>query len=267
MDLVQLEEAVYEEHDLFTPPDNPDGRIWRYLDFAKYVSLLEHQALFFATVEALDDPFEGTVPVRDLDVRPILEAMRDTVTDEEVALARANIVDTVKLARSFWCVSCWHQNDYESAAMWSVYASQGQGIAIVSSFNRLTQSFNYPQPIFVGMVQYIDYDNESIEGGYTNVFAPLLMKRRSFEHEKELRAVVGGALEDVREDLPVGQIQNIKVAKYGVQVPIDLNSLIEKVYVAPRAQPWYRELVEQVSQRYGLNVPIIQSDLAHDPML
>lgn len=258
---------MYEGHDLFIPPDNPDARIWRYLDFAKYVSLLESQALFFATVESLDDPFEGTLPARDLDVRPMLEAAGASVTEEAIALARANKVDMLKLARSFWCVNCWHNSDYESAAMWSVYASHGQGIAIVSSFRRLTESLTYPRPIHVGMVQYMDYDRESIEGGYTNAFAPLLCKRRSFEHEKELRAVVDGALGEVREDLRVGEVQDITVAKYGVQVPADLSRLVENVYVAPRVLPWFRELVERVSERYRLAAPIIQSDLARDPML
>ena len=50
---------MYKEHEAFAPPP-PDAVLWRYMDFTKFVSLLEKQALFFARADKLeDDPFEG----------------------------------------------------------------------------------------------------------------------------------------------------------------------------------------------------------------
>jgi hypothetical protein len=37
-------------------------KIWRYMDFAKFISLLANQALFFACPNKFTDPFEGHRP-------------------------------------------------------------------------------------------------------------------------------------------------------------------------------------------------------------
>ena len=50
----------YEEHEVFTTPDDPDVPIWRYIDFTKLVALLERSSLFFARADTLGDTFEGS---------------------------------------------------------------------------------------------------------------------------------------------------------------------------------------------------------------
>jgi hypothetical protein len=42
------------------PPERLDVPVWRYLDFTKFVSMLENGGLFFPTVAKLHDPFEGS---------------------------------------------------------------------------------------------------------------------------------------------------------------------------------------------------------------
>jgi hypothetical protein len=37
----------------------PETRLWRYMDFAKFVAMLEHRSIYFARADMLDDPFEG----------------------------------------------------------------------------------------------------------------------------------------------------------------------------------------------------------------
>ena len=49
---------MYKEHRACNPPSS-DAILWRYMDFTKYVSLLEKRALFFARADKLEDPFEG----------------------------------------------------------------------------------------------------------------------------------------------------------------------------------------------------------------
>ena len=53
---------MYIEHYVFETPSDENVTIWRYLDFTKFVSLLDRQQLFFARVDTLDDPFEGSYP-------------------------------------------------------------------------------------------------------------------------------------------------------------------------------------------------------------
>jgi len=56
-------------HPVFQQPVNPDVKVWRYMDFAKYAALLEESALWFSRADKLGesfgdrlgDPFEGTI--------------------------------------------------------------------------------------------------------------------------------------------------------------------------------------------------------------
>lgn len=54
--------AEYKEHSSFLKP-NENTKIWRYMTFAEFVSLLEKQSLFFCKSDLLGDPFEGSRPM------------------------------------------------------------------------------------------------------------------------------------------------------------------------------------------------------------
>lgn len=43
-------------------PSNHNVKIWRYLDFAKFMSMLDQNSLFFSNLSDLDDPYEGMMP-------------------------------------------------------------------------------------------------------------------------------------------------------------------------------------------------------------
>ena len=58
----------YKECDYLTTPTD-EAILWRYMDFTKFVSLLDKQALFFASITSLEDPFEGSLPVANMNVR------------------------------------------------------------------------------------------------------------------------------------------------------------------------------------------------------
>jgi hypothetical protein len=60
---------VYKEHQVFEKPTDENTRIWRYLDFTKFVSLLDRQALFFTRVDKLGDAFEGSSSKADILLR------------------------------------------------------------------------------------------------------------------------------------------------------------------------------------------------------
>ena len=43
------------------PKDVPasDAKLWRYMDFTKFVAMLNNKALYFCRLDHLGDPFEG----------------------------------------------------------------------------------------------------------------------------------------------------------------------------------------------------------------
>ena len=90
---------------------------------------------------------------------------------------------------------------------------------------------------------------------------PFVHKRKSFEHERELRALI--------QDLPKtdkGIQTGLPNQELCCEVSIDLNELIEAVYVSPESPKWFLELVKNVTQKYDFNFEVRQSLLAKAPV-
>ena len=218
---------------LSSPPD--DAVLWRYMDFTKFVSLLEKQALFFTRADKLGDPFEGYWPL--------------SVSD-------ASGVDLFKATIPVTLVSCWHERPHESAGMWSLYSRETDGIAIKTDSGSFIQSFTASHPIRLGRINYIDYETSFSASG--SMLSQFFFKRKNFEHEREVRAVTqhfwDGSQLDFSPRFDVGNYYEV-----------DLSILIHEVVVAPYAQDWLLELVQSVAARYNLRAPVVQSRLADLP--
>ena len=93
-----------------------------------------------------------------------------------------------KKAASKFGVSCWHESEHESDAMWKLYSSSGQGIAIESTIEQLRASLGNLQGLQIDRVRYMDFDRDSIEKGHRHY--ALFIKRKAFEHEREVRATI-----------------------------------------------------------------------------
>jgi hypothetical protein len=162
-------------------------------------------------------------------------------------------------------VSCWHANEHESAAMWDLYARSGAGIAIRSSVARLKACFTAAadHPVWIGRVRYRDYATEAIWGASSGV-APTMTKRRSFAHENEVRAVFYAARSGNR--YRVSQ-ELYDFVEEGMDIPTDLDTLIECIVVAPQARGWFKDLVRGVIEDYGLgNKEVVTSSLDDRPL-
>src|SRR5207248_1539762 len=91
--------------------------------------------------------------------------------------------------RDHTAINCWHLNDHESAAMWKLYLKSDDGVAIQSTYRNLRDCFNLTEErIFLGLVRYVDYERDVIPEG--TMFTPFIHKRKSFQHENEVRALI-----------------------------------------------------------------------------
>ena len=263
---------MFEEHPVFQAPDDPSIYIWRYIDLSKYISLLNDKALYFCRMDKLVDRFEGSLPRSNILLRkadPYSKIMVQS-SDGRLETSEKSRERQIRIERTHAFVNCWHMNNHESAAMWQLYCSNTQGIAIRSTYRALCESFrSYPRPIYVGVMNYIDYDQELIRDPRSNTpllfntFYPLMHKRRSYHHEAELRALVTWEFRFRGNSLkPMWR----KPKDAGILVPVDLNLLIESVFVAPNAEPWFRKIVESVSDKYDLSIQPRQSRLGEDPL-
>ena len=219
---------MYEEHPNFEPPKN-DAVLWRYMDFTKFVSLLETQSLFSARADKLGDPFEGAYSKVNATLRPMLYEGKIP----EFGLQQIAAVE--KEARRFTTINCWHEANHESAAMWRLYSRERDGIAIKTDFKSLNQSFTCSDKIFIGKVNYVDYDTAFIPEG--SLFFAYLHKRQSFEHEKEVRAItLNMPTRDGKIDL------SQEVYAIGAYYAVDLSLLVQEVIVALYADDWFIKL-------------------------
>jgi hypothetical protein len=149
-------------------------------------------------------------------------------------------------------------NDHESAAMWKLYSFSNEAIAVRSTYQRLRAAL--PPEAAIGAVRYVDYSSDHIPEGH--VLSPFIYKRRSFEYEQELRAVI-------REDPPIeNEVCRVDAEnpRTGFTVPATLSDLIERVYIAPTAPAWFADLVTQITAKYGLGAEVIRSDIDGQPV-
>src|SRR5664279_5132034 len=139
-------------------------------------------------------------------------------------------------------------NEHESAAMWRLYAFAAEAVCIQSTFSRLANTL--PHYVNAGVIKYIDYERDVIPVG--NVFNPVLHKRKSFSHEQEIRAIAwerlaaGKGGDEIQKNMTAG----------GLPIPVDLNQLIERVYVSPTAAPWFEDVVNHLVKLHNINVPV-----------
>lgn len=250
---------MYEEHPVFEKPANEDATIWRYLDFTKFISLLDRRALFFARADKLGDPFEGSYSKGTILRRQVVFADLAQNAREQLSLQLGQLAREM---RRFTLINSWHISDYESAAMWKLYLKTDEGVAIRSTFRRLCDSFRQcsEYTIYVGRVKYIDYESEGVPEGFT--FNPFLHKRRSFEHEHELRAII--------QRLPFEEGKGLdwttELFEVGEYVPVDADTLVDEVFVSPTAPAWFAELVQSATRKYDLDKEVVQSALAAGPV-
>ena len=78
-----------------------------------------------------------------------------------------------------------------------------------------------------------------------------LQKRSCYRHEDEWRAVI---------------YQDFRPEVWGVQIPADLEQMISAVYVAPRAEEFFVEVMSSVMDKFDLRKPLVQSALLAPPL-
>lgn len=247
---------MYQESQFCKPPLD-DAVIWRYMNFTKFVSLLDKSALFFARADKLGDPFEGSVSWLNKAMRPIV--YKDKLSDEAFQRLEQQLLWVRKRLPRFTLISCWHESTHESAAMWSLYARETDGIAIKTDFRSFKQSLKSAESIYVGKVNYVDYEQYPIPEG--DIYSPFLHKQQDFNHEQEVRAFT--------QTLPMddkGANLSQDICDIGKYYEVALSFLIKEVIVAPFAPDWFLELVDSVAAHYNLKAPVVKSKRTAPPI-
>ena len=238
-----------------------DAKVWRYLDFPKFIALLESKSLFFCRADLFLDNYEGSFTKSSIKFRE--DTWRENMPGiPEEAFKHFTEVHSFQLQeeRKNFYINCWHMNEHESAAMWELYGTRGQSIAIQSTYRTLralmpvkqSQSGRpYEGHVDIGLVQYLDYGKDPMPQLYS--FDPFLRKRKSYAHENEVRLFYQSPTKSGSiEKNSSGQYEfkpkdgEVVVSQAGIDIEVNLERLIHKIYVSPDSPGWFRDLVISV---------------------
>jgi hypothetical protein len=182
------------------------GKLYRIMDFSRVVQIFESGSLFFAHPSAWEDPYE--VRLRHAKSHAIF-------------------------------AQCWCQSGI-SDAMWRIYSPNGLGVRISTTKEKLegaVKPWTDAKGYHWGGSE-VEYEEQrtlserlaAIRNDLAADFKidraadALFLKRESFQHEDEWRAVITCGDRKARRDQPKG-----------ISVPVDPNALVDNVLLDPRA--------------------------------
>jgi hypothetical protein len=238
------------EHPCFPQPADGSVRVWRYLDLAKFIWLIENQKLYLSGMDLLNDPHEGSRPkfLADNFDQQILAIKRDMLIqnhgsalgEEKFQADLPRFIDQIHRVhignqkhRRHLCVSCWHLGNPESEAMWRLYCPGNNGVAIQTSYNKLVKSTSNDSQLYIGCVRYIDYEFQGFPEG--NIFYPAMHKRISFAHEQEVRLI--------KLRTPDNWGFPNEFCPPGISIDWPLEPTIDGIYVTPYAPEYFYDVV------------------------
>ena len=241
----------------------PDDMLWRYMDLSKFISMISRNDLYFAAAYTFEDIFEGAKGIIDkksdwdnfyLDFfqKAILTAPGQDIsklTTEKLKAEAERLLTELstcgEINRKSTYISCWHMNNYESEAMWKMYSKDvTNAIAIQTTSGHLYEALHREPYITIGKVKYIDFNKR-----FSSINGSFWYKRKSFEYENEVRAI----------------IQKHNVNEKGIYISVDIDKLIDRIYVSPYASEWFVDVVKSVVEKYKINIPILHSQMLEKP--
>lgn len=227
------------DHPTFKLQESIGKPIWKYMDFWKFLNLLETSSLYFSNAENLGDNYEGRIPKIVYEMMLEQDRKRGNKTNENIN----NFLET-KL-RKETLISSWTYMDKESFAMWKMYAKDKMGIAIKTDLESLKNCFSKTdRTIYIGEVDY--FDKERFNYPTYNLYYPFLVKLEYYSSEKELRCITSCKREEKMESK---------------LVLVDLNKLIKTIYISPNSKPEFKKMLNLLKNEYKLDFEIKFSEV------
>jgi hypothetical protein len=184
------------------PLMDPDTAVWRYFGLDALIATVRERLLRFTRVDTFDDPFEGSVPKRQIDDQLPLFAgayqMRMMYTsvaahhppgamplpEWEDPWERTTRLRRAKTRSTHAC--CWAAGD-ESEALWRLYCTNdgppGLGVALCTTLAQLETSVA-PHDLYLSPITYRHYH----EGpAFNDELDSFMHKRKGFSAETEVR--------------------------------------------------------------------------------
>ena len=220
-----------------------DTKLWRYIDLAKFVSLLDSGALWLARSDTFRDQSEGRFP----------SEMRTAIQKayEKLGEKTDSPINGVEDFQEYLCrnayVSCWHKNVDENMIMWELYGRDSNAVSIQTTVGKIKSNIsNIKSEGLEFDLKSVQYSKPEDVKGKISYSAPFFIKRPHFNFENECRIFLSTySAFSPNKDTPLG-----------VSVKLNVFEAIEKILVHPDSQDWFLKVVESISAKYGLSAPV-----------
>lgn len=202
--------------------------IWKYMDLPKFLDLLENEHLYFCKVRILTDLYECSFP----ELQKRTKAIND-------------IKDLV-------FVNCWSISNQEDFALWKVYSNNNEyGVAIRTTVGKLKSCLQHSEPYSIPTIRFnkVVYSDNLKDKSLKSV---VCTKKPFYSYEKELR-------------LWLSAIEKTDIISNGLTVNLDINKMIEGIYISPFMPEWFHlnfiSIVAKYKRKTFLHSKIIPSSI------
>jgi hypothetical protein len=216
-----------------------------------------HASIFRKLVHRFELSHRQAAEYRNKQGYPLTSAERETfqagLEDLRATLPTllAAIVKTIM-------VNCWHASESESEAMWRLYAENGKAVAVETTLDALRESIQKRESssvVYIYRVKYLDFFDSGLQPRDCVVeghLAPLL-KRISYQHEREVRAFIVKVAPNPRAgaDVAFWKPEPISLA-------IDVEALVKAIHISPYAGEPFPRSVARICEAFGLESGIVR---------
>jgi hypothetical protein len=215
------------------PPLSDDTVVWRYMGFDKFIYLLANEWLYFSRLTNLLDKEEMMIPVFN-ELRE-MENGGGCLPDYNAKKEKCD-----ELVENIF-VNCWAEGDGESFAQWKIYGEAG--VAVKSTVAHLKRSIQFrtvdPKEVFITRVNYAN----SVDN--LDLHKLVGTKRKPYTFENEIRMYF-------EFDEGWGGIsRHLGHRPLGREIKIDLDVLIDSIYISPFAGQWMIQPVRRLLSKMG----------------
>jgi hypothetical protein len=218
----------------------------RYLDLPKLIDLLRTGELFLGQASRFEDRLEGTLP----------EGIRRSIRNTEGLVAQhGDPTEWERKNRERTYLGCWSLGAKDNMALWKLYGRTNESVAItttVESMSKVAPQWARYGKVSIKKIRYIDHDGRLPDGVYAFDDGVFGFKHLAYAFEKEVRIVMTCPTSEVALDM-----------QPALRVPIDVNTFLRSIVVAPEAGDWFFNLVEEIAKKYGVSKPVRRSALTH----
>ena len=222
-------------------PANLDLAVWHYMDFGKFLALLQKRAIYLCRGDHLQDRFEGTYSNRQ--IKSMNDLFKKINEPEMIELENERRAEDRKKA----FISCWCLSDVDLDLMWKAYTNGPLDVAIKSTIRKLQSVCDDAikhWPLDICKVNYFDHaKGEKIN--YWGAPTVFMHKDNHFELDNEIRIM---------------HWPNYSTPPDHVYLPADLEVLIDSIVTKPGTTKSQFEAIISLLQCYDLkNISVIYS--------